>query len=333
MTNNHPPGSLKRHNTMHKTSLAIFSLLLFLAACKDKKGALSGDEPVTAKELLAVYPAITLPYQVADSSIHRLKDTTSIPYKALSQFVPDSILEKLEGGSKNKAKTKINPLGRIEKDNGSYLLTTFTYNKHTSLAIFFFDKKNNFKAALELLPAKRSDEYTHTVGINKEPTFTVNKERFTSTNQLLYTRTGYAYIDASSDFLTVINETNDEPKKNTDIYNPIDTIGRKNKFSGEYAEDKKNFISVRDGKNAQHYLFFIHFEKNNGACTGELKGEFTVGANNKAVYKQNGDPCVIDFTFTTSRITVKEQGSCGNHRGIRCLFNDSYDKKKEKKKK
>lgn len=318
---------------MYKFSLAIFSLLLFLAACKDKKATLTGDAPITAKELLAAYPVIKLPYQVADSNIQRLRDTTVIPYKALSQFVPDSILEKLEGGSKNKAKTKINPLGRIEKDNGSYLLTTFTYNKHISLAAFFFDKKNNFKAALELLPAKRNNDYNYNIGINKEPTFTLNKERYTANNQLLYTRSGYAYIDASADFLTIINETNDEQKKNTDIYNPIDTISRKNKFSGDYAEDKKNFIAVRDGKNAQQYLFFIHFEKNNGACTGELKGEFTVGANNKAVYKQNGDPCVIDFSFTNNRITVKEQGSCGNHRGIRCLFNDSYDKKKEKKKK
>lgn len=318
---------------MHKTTLAILSLLLLVTACKDKKGGLSGDKPVTAKELLAVYPAINLPYTVADTNINRLKDTTTIPYKALQQFIPDSILEKLEGGSKAKAKTRIHPLGRIEKDNGNYLLTTFTYNKHTSLAAFFFDKKNEFKAALELLPARHNNDYTYTVGINREPTFTVNKERFASANQLLYTRTGYAYIDASADFLTVINETNDEQKKVNEIYNPIDTMARKNKFSGDYVEDKKNFIAVRDGRNAQEYLFFIHFEKNNGACTGELKGEFTVAANGKAVYKQNGDPCVIDFAFTNTRITVKEQGSCGNHRGIRCLFNDSYDKKKEKKKK
>lgn len=318
---------------MHKTTLAILSLLFLVTACKDKKGGLSGDEPITAKELLAVYPVIKLPYTVADTSVNRLKDTTTLPYKALSQFVPDSVLEKLEGGSKAKAKTRIHPLGRIEKENGNYLLTTFTYNKHTSLAAFFLDQKNNYKASLELLPAKRNSDYTYTVGINREPTFTLNREKLTSADQLFYTRTGYAYIESSGDFLTVINETNEEQKKVNEIYNPVDTLGRRNKFSGDYVEDKKNFISVRDGRNAQEYLFFIHFEKNNGTCTGELKGEFTVNANGKAVYKQNGDPCVIDFAFTNTRITVKEQGSCGNHRGIRCLFNDSYDKKREKKKK
>ncbi|BAV08290.1 hypothetical protein SAMN05421788_11298 [Filimonas lacunae] len=318
---------------MRKTCLAITLVLFSLAACKSKTAALDGDAPVTAKQLQAAFTSLKLPALIADSNANRLKDTTSISHQVLVQFVPDSVLTKLEGGSKYTAKTRINPLGKIEKENGTYLITTFTHNKRTSVAAFFFDKENTYKAALEILPAKRDNDYHYSVSINKEPTFTLNKERFVSASQLLYTRNGYAYLDGSTEFMMVINETNDEQKKSTDIYNPIDTLPRKNKFSGDYIENKKNFIAVRDGKNDQHYYFFIHFEKNNGACTGELKGEFTVGANNKAIYQQNGDPCVIDFSFSTGSISVKEQGSCGNHRGIRCLFNDSYTKKKEKKKK
>ncbi len=50
-------------------------------------------------------------------------------------------------------------------------------------------------------------------------------------------------------------------------------------------------------------------------------------AENKAVFQQNGDPCVIDFTFKGNAVVVKERGKCGNHRGMTCLFDDSYKKK------
>ena len=44
-----------------------------------------------------------------------------------------------------------------------------------------------------------------------------------------------------------------------------------NKFSGDYIADKRNYISVRDGKNALTYAFFIHFEKNNGNMCRRIK--------------------------------------------------------------
>ena len=54
-------------------------------------------------------------------------------------------------------------------------------------------------------------------------------------------------------------------------------------------------------------------------------------APTKAIYKESGDPCVIDFVFRDNEVEVKEQGSCGNHRGIKCFFDDTYRKKKEPK--
>jgi hypothetical protein len=120
-------------------------------------------------------------------------------------------------------------------------------------------------------------------------------------------------------------------KKSTDIINPIDTLPAHNKYSGDYITDKKNFISVRDGKNEQTYIFFIHFEKNKGTCVGELKGEMDVTGETNAVYQESGDPCVINFKFTSSTIKVKENGNCGNYRGITCPFDFTFKKKKESK--
>jgi len=47
------------------------------------------------------------------------------------------------------------------------------------------------------------------------------------------------------------------------------------------------------------------------------------------VYTFNADPCIIDFNFEDREVTVKEQGSCGNHRGIKCFFDDQYTRKRK----
>ena len=47
-----------------------------------------------------------------------------------------------------------------------------------------------------------------------------------------------------------------------------------------------------------------------------------------AVYQESGDPCVINFKFTAANIKVKEEGNCGNYRGINCPFDFTFKKKK-----
>ena len=39
----------------------------------------------------------------------------------------------------------------------------------------------------------------------------------------------------------------------------------------------------------------------------------------------------IESDIATIPVKVKENGSCGNNRGIKCFFNDTYTKKKEAK--
>ena len=303
---------------------------VLMVSCKGGKKSLSGDEPVKADDFFAAYSPVTLPTSYADTNILKKLDTTNISYAVINQFVADTALQKITG--KEHKKLAIHPVGIINKGNENYLLTAFTQNKKTKLYALVFDKDKKFKTSLELVGTKNDDGYIHSVSINKEPTFVISKEKITGDNQLMYTRQGLAYNDDAAIFLVVLNDSNEDLKKQNEILNPLDTLPRKSKYSGDYVQDKKNFVSVRDGKKANSYLFFIHFEKNDGGCTGELKGELTMVTENKAIFKESGDPCVIDFSFTGNTIKVKEQGSCGNHRGIRCYFNDEYKKKKEPKK-
>jgi hypothetical protein len=119
--------------------------------------------------------------------------------------------------------------------------------------------------------------------------------------------------------------------KPAEIINPIDTLSRKNKLSADYTAGKMNLVSIRDGRRNDRLSFFIHFEKNDGECTGELKGDALLINANTAEYRQNGDPCALRFNFTSSSVSLKEVEACGSHRGLRCLFDGSFVRKKEVK--
>jgi hypothetical protein len=307
--------------------LIICSPVLFVA-CKNNTVDLSGDEKINMKLLLQVFKPIDLPITIADTSIANTTDTTSIGYKALLQFIPDTVLVQLQLNKKN---ITAKPLGKIEKKEELYLLITATEKKKRTVVAFVFNKKNEYKAYKQLLNTSNNDGYTHSVNINKEPTFTIIKEKInTQTKQLQFTRMGWAF-NSENAFIVVLNDSNEDEKKTNTILNPIDTLPKKNKLSGDYIENTKNFMSIRDGKNDKQYLFFIHFEKKEGSCVGELKGELVMKDETHGVYSANGDPCVVDFTFNGNNVTLKEQGSCGNKRGIDCYFNDTFIKKKEPK--
>ncbi len=310
---------------MKKWMIALLAIALF--SCKGKRVDLSGNVPVKVSDFMAAFPLLQLPYTAADTNINKLStDTIEIGYKAFAQFVPDTALQKIIG--RNKEITII-PVGKIEKTKEDYLLATFNSHKKTSLAVFVFDKKNKFLAFKNLLSDNNNDDYAHFVSINKEPTFLINREKLNSDKQLQFTRVGWVY-GSGGNFMIVINDGNEDLKKN-EVINPIDTLPRKNKLSGDYAQDKKNFISIRDSKKINTYNFFIHFEKKDENCSGELKGELKMKDATHAIYSEGGDPCVIDFNFEGYEIVVKEKGSCGNRRGMNCFFDDTYIKRKETK--
>lgn len=304
----------------------VLLLMVFALACKNKTAEETvKNQPVTTSGFFDAFKKLQLPYVMADTSMKKITDTTNVSYDVLKQFVPDSALQTLD--TKKPESLRIHPIGKIENESEIYLLVTVTDGKKVSLITYLFDKNKHYLNHLVLLNNQSYDKYVHSVNINTEPTFLLVREK-TENNQYSYTKNGYAFSKEAKGFVIVINDNN-EDKKSTEVLNPIDTLPNKNKYSGDYVEDKKNFISLRDGKNESSYLFFIHFEKKSGDCIGELKGTMTMVGEHAAVFQQNGDPCVIDFTFEDNRIKVKERGSCGNHRGMTCMFDDSYKKKKE----
>jgi hypothetical protein len=141
----------------------------------------------------------------------------------------------------------------------------------------------------------------------------------------------FIYNEEAGQFLLIMKDPLDDRVQ--EVINPIDTLARKNKFSADYIKDKMNLVSIRDDSKAGKINFFIHFDRNDGECTGELKGVANLTSANSAIYQQPGDACSIQFNFSSSSVSLKEIQACGAHRGVKCSFDGSYPRKKEAKQK
>jgi hypothetical protein len=307
-----------------------FALLITLLACGEEKIDLSGNTPIKVNDFNKIFKPANLPETISDTSFKHLTDTIKIERKALAQFVPDSIIGNFID-AKSKKKPIIYPLMKIEQDGEYYLLLNVKYPKKNEIIALVFDKKNKFldyKAITEFNEENRAtSKYGKILNINREPSFLVEENSVSNQGLATYEKKGWAYSEGS--FRLIYFDSN-KKLENAVIINPIDTISSNNVYSGNYGNDPKNFISLRDNGAANKYQFFVHFEKREGSCVGELKGilQFT---KNTATYTEKGDACIVHFSINGNTISMKEDGNCGNHRGMTCYFNDNYNRIKKPK--
>jgi hypothetical protein len=313
---------------LFRKTIILLLLLSAMAACKHKKPSLSGEEPVEVGDFIDFFPTVKLPYSFTDSILQKKEnDSLLINYRVFTQFVPDSVLAKVFG--KN-AKPKIYPMGKIEVPNSEmYLFVKAISGTNKAAFVLGFDKKQHFIAGM---PALRPDQYVSTVQsfvIDKRYTLSKTLQRRNGDGSISEGKDVYVMNAEANNFMLIMTDALDD--RPSEIINPIDTLQRKNKFSADYTAGKMNLVSIRDGRRTDRIRFFIHFEKNNAECTGELKGDALLKNATTAEYRQSGDPCVLRFTFTGSSVTLKEDEACGSHRGLRCSFDGSFLRKKETK--
>lgn len=306
-------------------------LCLWFISCGEHKADLSGNTPIKINDFNKAFKVTELPVHISDSNLARFGDTLTIGRKALAQFVPDSILEEIIAVKNRKA--ILRPLIRIEKESEYYLLINIQQARSQEIVVLVFSNKNKY-LDYKIITAftddhKNSKMYGKTLFINREPSFLVEENKMESDNLLGYEKKGWAYTDNA--FRLIYFDSNKKLESKV-VMNPIDTLADHNSFSGNYATNAKNFIALRDHGSPNKYQFFMHFEKMDGGCVGELKGILDFNKN-MATYREKGDPCIIHFTIQGNNISIKEDGNCGNHRGITCYFNDNFTRKKKVKKK
>lgn len=309
----------------------LIGLVFLMIACADEKPDFTGNTPIKINDFNKIFKVVSLPVSISDTNLNRFTDTLIIGRKALEQFIPDSVVEFIV--NKNDKNTVIHPIFKIEKEQEYYLLFRVQHATHLEICIIVFSKKNKYLGYKVITDFKdennSSRHYGKVLSINKEPSFLVEENKMSADNTLTYEKNGWAYIDST--FRLIYFDSNKKPE-NSKVINPLDTLPMNNPFSGDYGNDAKNFISIRDYSVTNKYQFFLHFEKNNGDCIGELKGLMSF-TKNTAIYSEKGDACIIHFKIEDNQITIKEDGNCGNHRNMSCFFNASFDKKRKPKKK
>jgi len=300
----------------------------FLTGCGNKKKpSLSGTDEVVVSDFIESFELIKPPYEVNDTSLNKKeKDSLLIANKIFTQFVPDSVLTKTFGKS---AKPKIYLGKRINEKEDNYLFAKATSADKKTMLVLCFDKKNNFKAFLPLLIQDANPATQQISGINRKFEFYQSVLLKKPDGSTAEGKDVYIYSSDAEQFLFIAKDALDDRVR--EVINPIDTLQKKNKFSADYIKDKMNIVSIRDDNKTGKLNFFIHFDRNDGECTGELKGVANFTSANTAVYKQPGDACSLQFNFSSSSVTLKELEACGAHRGVKCSFDGNYLRKKEAK--
>lgn len=305
--------------------LILLTAVVLMVGCKSKKKpSLSGEEPVEVSDFIEFFQSVKLPYQVSDTAFQKKeKDSLLISYKIFTQFVPDSVLSKVYG----KIKPKIYALGKAEVPKaGTYLFVKTVTNDKKAILILSFDEKQLFSTSLAALRPDNNKATLQSVVMDKKYAITKIVTIKNPDGSISEGKDVYALDPGGKSFGLVMTDALND--KVTELINPIDTLPRKAKLSADYANGKMNLVSVRDGRRNDRITFFIHFEKNNGECTGELKGEAMLKTPNTAEYREDGDPCVLKFIFSSASVTLKEEEGCGSRRGLNCSFDGSFARKK-----
>jgi hypothetical protein len=303
--------------------LLLFLLAGLFVACGNKKATLAeNDERVDAHGFVDFFKPLVLPYQAGDTLLRRKEaDNSLIHYNLFTRFVPDTVVTRYFGQGQ---RPRIYAIGKIAvPDHETYLFVKAVGSARRVLYVICFDKKNRFAAFRPAIYSDNEPGVSGQVSMDGKYTLTLLHQRKGADGQLFYKEDAYVYNDAGA-FSLIMTESNEEAVKPMPVYNPIDTFPHKHKFSGDYAQDKRNLVSIRDGRDPSRMLFFVHFEKDDGSCKGELKGVARFISANVARYTANGDPCSVEFSFGPTTVSMKELGGCGNHRDIKCFFEGEF---------
>lgn len=310
---------------MPMARILVLLLFFFLAACGNNSNLPAPNEAVSESYsgFGNLFKKESVPYQLTDTALLENKDTAQLRLPSFLSLVPDSLREALFGA---RAKVRYTPIAQFEGSKGTFFLVKASSGSKRA-ALLAVAEEDQLKA---LLPFLVPDNNSKTVQVS---TLDKNLSVLRSTTQRMQDdipaegKDVFAYSSITSRFdLVMTDPLHDE---GVELINPIDTLARTHKLAGDYAQDKKNLVSVRDGRKPGMLTVFIHIEKKNGGCTGEIKGDVQVLSPTTAVYRQPGEPCVLNINFSKNSVTLEEQEGCGSKRGIECSFNGKFNRKKE----
>lgn len=308
--------------------MGIILLLLGLMACgSNKDGSTTNTEPGEAQAWAGAFRDSTVPYILSDSALLANTDTVSVRDAEWTSFIPDSLLRQVFGTAKN---IRYTPLARFTgKKKEVYYLAKASRSDRRAAFLVVANANDSLTAVLPFLVAD-NDKATRQVSTLAESFGIIRTtQRIQPDDAVLEGKDVFAYSELGRTFDLVMTDPLDEELP--ELINPIDTLGRTYVHAGDYQRNKRNIVSVRDGRKQGLITVFIHMEQNEGTCSGEIKGDAEIIDAQTAIYRTPGDPCVLTLKFGKNNVTLQEQEGCGSRRGLECSFNGTFSKPKEAK--
>jgi hypothetical protein len=305
---------------MNKLVLALLVICL-LGACKSKHKKVAGDE-FTFEDFRDLFTTTQLPYKLTLDSLRAKEvDSLSIEPELMKQFLTDTLSAKdFPAGSA----VQYFPLAYLEGDKINYFVVKATGKTARMAYLCVIDKKGHYLNRLQVGKLVDNGNSTKYFSIDNKRAVKITEEQQLGPGR---TATKEEFYDVAADgkaMLVMTNSSGDAVAGQ--IFNPIDTLPRKHKLSGDYEAGELSIVSVRDGKDVKSFQFFISFAKESG-CKGELSGTGHFTGANKGEYKDKDSDCGISFQFSAGHLSIKEIGGCGAYRGVKCFFEGSFKKK------
>ncbi len=302
------------------------ALVLLLLACNGDDKPVEDENSFNYETFGGRFTTASVPYQLSDTAFLNNKDTASIRSQTFAAYIPDSLKKRLFG----EGKVKYVPIAKLEREEAEtfFILKAISGSKKSALLVVF-DKEGNYGGAFPFLHPDHDANTTQISSIDKSFSITRSVSRRMPDDVNKEGKDVYAWSPETKTFSLVMTDILDD--RNLEVINPIDTLARTHKLSGDYLRGKRNIVSIRDGSSNSVVNFFVHFENEAGDCTGELKGNAILTSSKTAVYRQGGDPCVLEFHFAGNTVTLKEVEGCGSRRGLKCTFDGSFTRKKPAK--
>lgn len=277
------------------------------------------------EDFVQSFPETQLPVQFSNKDLlKRSSDSFYIKSSVIKQFIPDSLFK---SDIRSLSKVKFFRKGRYtaEETKETYLFLVAELNTKSWAYVLCLDEENSYRAGLLLASTEVANNTTEEGYLDKRLTVIKTRSRYSKDGKNIYNKSAYVY-NTEGLFTLILTESN-EPVEEKEIYNPIDTLSKKDPFSGDYKKDKYNFVSIRDGGKAGKLNFFVHIGKQNGDCEGSLRGDITLIKAKTYHYNKADDHCILEFTFSgKNNLQIRELEACGNHRGVRCSFDGKYKK-------
>ncbi|RYY98613.1 MAG: hypothetical protein EOO11_07540 [Chitinophagaceae bacterium] len=305
----------------------ILFLLIGVAACgggdqKPAAGKTGEGTDAGNGSFAGQFREVKLPYSLTDTALLDGTDTSTLRHTGFTESLPDSLRSELFPGGK----VRYTPLARMAAEGGgAYYVVKAAAGARKAALLYVCDKEQRIVGVFPFLVPDGDASTSQASSIDKSYSITRSVVQKKDNETASDGKDVYIYNTALKSFTLIMTDPLEDRR---DVLNPIDTLKRTHPLAGDYVRNERNFISVRDARSTSEISFYIHFEKDED-CNGELKGTALLTSSKTAVYRQGGDPCVLELTFGANSVTMREMEGCGSHRGLKCLFEGNFPRKKE----